>query len=387
MRRILVVLAIVVMVFIGVGWTAAAHAQGAFRTGNDVTVPAGQTVDSSLFMSGRTIDIAGTVDGDVYCAGQDVSVTGHVTGDVICVGQTVDVTGTVGGNIRVAGQTVTIGGATTHSLTAAGQSVTLAASGTVGGDAAIGSQNVALDGAIGRDLTLGATSATINGSVGRDVQATVTDLTLGNGSRIGGNLAYVSRHEVSRAGGAAVGGTVSRQEPRATESQANPFGALIGGSFMFALYMFVALLVVALALVLLVPQFIHDATEVAVRSPWKTLLVGIVASIVVPAIIFALMLTLIGAPLAILLLLSWIVIVGVAVPFAAYYLGSLLISKSTDSPIWIMLLGTAIILVLYLIPIVGFLVWLVATWFGLGIILLQYSHLPRPHYSTQPAKR
>lgn len=386
MRRTRILLVVLTMAFIGLAWTAAAQAEGSFRTGNDVTVSEGQALDSSLFASGHTIDIAGSVDGDVFCVGQDVNITGNVTGDVICAGQTVHVSGTVGGNIRVVGQTVTVGGATARSLSAAGQNVTLDSAGTVRGDTSLAGQNVTLNGAVARDLAAGGNSVMINGTVGRDVTATVADLTLGSSAHIGGNLVYISHNDVSRAGGAVVAGTTTRTEPAAGQGMGDRFSTLLGGSFLFALYMFVAFLVVALALVLLLPQLVHDAAEAAVRSPWKALLVGVLSSFVVPAIIGALMFTLIGIPVAILLLLAWIVIVCVAVPFTAYYLGLLLLGKNPASPIWTMLLGMAIILVLYLIPIVGFIMWLAATWFGLGIILLQFPRLPRPHYTPRPAK-
>lgn len=387
MRRIRILVVILAMAFIGLGWTVAAHAQGSFRTGNDVTVPQGRTLSSSLFASGKTIDIAGNVDGDVFCAGQDISITGDITGDVICAGQTVHVSGHVSGNIRVAGQSVTVSGPTDRSLTAAGQNVALEASSTVGGDTSVVGQNVTLNGTIGRDLEADGNTVTINGAVNRDVHAAVTDLALGSSARVGGNVAYTSRNTLSRASSAVVGGTISRTEPAVNQQEGVRFGSVIGGGFLFALYMFIALLIVALALILLIPQFIHDATEVALRTPWKTLLVGILASILMPVIIVALMFTLIGIPLAILLALSWLVILGVAVPFAGYFLGSLLLSKSTTNPIWIMLLGMAIILILYMIPFVGFITWLAASWFGLGIILLQYPRLPRPHYNVAPAKR
>lgn len=387
MRRIQILLLTLTVAFIGLGWTMMAHAQGNFRTGNDVTLSAGQSLSTSLFASGKTIDIAGSVDGDVFCVGQDITITGDISGDVICAGQNVHVAGHVNGNIRVAGQSVTIGGSTARSVSAAGQSVTLEAAGEVGGDTSIAGQSVTLNGTVGRDLLVGSDSVIINGIVNRDVQATVTNLTLGSNSRIAGNLSYVSNNDASRAGGAQIVGNVSRTEPAVGQERGARFGALIGGGFAFALYMLVALLLIALALVLLIPQFIRDATEVALRSPWKTLLVGILASFLVPVVIAALMFTLIGIPLAMLLLLSWIVIVCISVPFAAYYFGYLLLGKNTTSSIWIMLLGSVIILVLFMIPFVGFLAWLVSMWFGLGIILLQYSRLPRPRYNMQPAKR
>lgn len=386
MRRLRILLAILTVAFFGLGWTLVANAQGNFRTGNDVTVAKGQSVNASLFATGSTIDIAGNVYGDVYCAGQDISITGDVTGDVICAGQTVHISGTVGGSVRVFGQTVTLSGTTERGLSAVGQDVALDSAGTVKDDASLAGQSLSVNGAVGRDLAAGGNSLTINGTVARDVLATVTDLSLGGNAQIGGDLAYTSHNELSRAGGAVVAGTTSRAEPSVGQNMGGNFSTLLGGSFLFALYMFIAFLVVALVLVLLLPQLVHDAAGVAVRSPWKALLVGILASFVVPAIIGALMFTLIGIPLALLMLLGWIVIVCLSVPFTAYYLGVMLIGKNPVSPIWTMLLGMAIILVLYLIPIVGLIVWLLATWFGLGIILLQYSRLPRPRYAARLAK-
>ena len=385
MRKLAVLLASVLVV-VGLGWTVTAHAQSNFRTGDDVTVGEGQVVDQTLFAYGRTIDVAGTVNGDIFCAGQNVTITGTVTGDVICAGQTVHVAGDVGGNVRVAGQNVTIAGTIARNLTVGGQSVVLDDSGHVHGDAEVGGQSVTLNGAIDRDLAAGATALTLSGIVARDVTATTADLTLGGNARIGGDLTYTSMNTLTRASGSHVGGTIARHNPPADHGNGMWSGAVIGGGFMMALYTFAAFLLIALALILLFPGFIHAATEVAVAAPWKTLLVGFLASIIVPVVILALMFTAIGVPLALLALLTWVVVVCVSVPFAAYYLGSLLLSKSTNNPIWMMLLGAAIILILFMIPIIGFLTWLVAMWFGLGIILLQFPRLPRPNYHVAKAK-
>ena len=385
--RIKLLVSVLAVVFVVAGWTTLAHADGSlfnnFRTGNDITVPEGQTVDASLFAAGNTIDIAGTVNGDVYCAGQSITITGHVSGDVMCAGQSVRLAGVIDGDIRIAGQTVSIGGVTASNATVAGQSVTLDASGRIQGDASIASQNATVNGAVGRDLAAAGTRVTVNGAVGRDISAGVTSLTLGSNSAVGGNVSYVSRHDATLETGAHVAGTLSRQEPPANQDNGPQLGAMIGGGIAMAVYWFVAFMLISLVLVLLFPRFVHDATEVAVNAPWKTLLVGFLGSFIGPIAIVTLMLTVIGIPLALLFLLGWALIVCLSVPFAAYCLGSLLISKSTTNPVWIMLLGSAIVLVLFMIPLVGFITWLVAMWFGLGIILQQVRRVPRPRYSTK----
>ena len=90
--------------------------------------------------------------------------------------------------------------------------------------------------------------------------------------------------------------------------------------------------------------------------------------------------TVIGIPLALLSGLAWLLVVLLAGPFAAYLLGTWLIPRHRN-PILVMLLGAIILFLLYLIPFLGFLVWLVAAWFGVGMILRQlFLRIGRPHY-------
>ena len=64
--------------------TGVAVAQGAvsdkLRTGNTVTVAAGETVSNDLYAFAGTVRIDGTVDGDLVASGGLVDVTGTVTG-------------------------------------------------------------------------------------------------------------------------------------------------------------------------------------------------------------------------------------------------------------------------------------------------------------------
>jgi len=55
-----------------------------FRSGNTSSVDSGETINSSLWITRRSIDIAGDVDGDVFCTGQHVTVSCTVQGDLLC---------------------------------------------------------------------------------------------------------------------------------------------------------------------------------------------------------------------------------------------------------------------------------------------------------------
>ena len=383
MKQKLAIILASVLVVLGLSWTAVAHADSNIQTGPSVLVPAGTALDQTVFAAGRTIDIAGVVNGDVFCAGQSVTISGEVNGDVICASQDLHVSGIVNGNVRAVGQTITIDAHVARNVSALGQSIAFDNAAKIDGDASAAGQDVTVDGTVARDLMASATTLTVNGHIGRDVQAQTTRLALGGQAVVGRNVTYASFNTLSRPSGATVNGTVTKQQPvNRRREGANPV-SLAAWGFTVALYLFVALLLVSLVLILLFPSYIHKATEAMVRDPLTTFVVGLIASILVPIAIGLLMVSVIGIPLGLLALLVWLLMMFLAVPLAAYYLGSLILSKSTNNPVWMMLLGAAIVLILYLIPIVGFAVWLVAEWIGLGIILMQVPRLPRPHYEVK----
>jgi len=110
-----------------------------------------------------------------------------------------------------------------------------------------------------------------------------------------------------------------------------------------------------------------------------TFLIGLVASIVVPVVLMLIAATLIGIPLALLLGFIWLVALFLAGPFAAYLLGHRIVGDKRGT--WlIMLVGASILFLLYLLPFVGWIFWLVGTWFGLGAILRLFRGAGRPYH-------
>lgn len=353
-----------------------------FRTGSTTTVAADETVNSSLWVSGRTIDIAGQVNGDVFCAGQNVTVSGTVRGDLLCASQTIVVSGTVTGDVRSLAQTATVSGAVLHNLSAASQSFSQGSKSNIRGDISVAANDILMNGTVGRDAALAAQTITLGGKIGRNVTSTVADLQLSRGARIDGNLHYTSEKNVQLASGASVGGKTTKSLPVEDQKDGGmPSAAGFGFGFFF--YALAAGLLISLALVLLLPQAIHAVTSQAVRSPGKTLLVGLLAFILVPASVIILMLTIIGIPLALLLIVAWVLVQALAGVVSAYYLGRM-VWRGQRNPILIMLAGSILLIVLYFIPIIGFIAMVAAMLLGTGMILLTLARLrPRPDYRLE----
>ncbi|MBF4571930.1 polymer-forming cytoskeletal protein [Herbiconiux sp. VKM Ac-1786] len=228
------------------------------------------------FYTGAVVNVTDTVDGDVYAAGQSVTISGDVTGDVIAAAQTITITGTVDGSVRLAAQNVTISGDVTRSGTVFAADIAVTPTGSFGDDVVGSAATAAISGDIGRDLLLSVDRLAISGAVGGDVS-------------------YTSDNEALIDDGA-VTGSVERIEP-AQAPEPSP-GAVIGGWFLGLLYALVALSLITLLAGLLIPRWLHQVTDHLLPSPWKALLVGFIASITVPAALVFLLVTIVGAPLA-----------------------------------------------------------------------------------------
>lgn len=153
-------------------------AQGAvsdkLRTGNTVTIAAGETVSNDVYAFAGTVRVDGTIDGDLVASGGLVDVTGTVTGDVLAAGGSVNITGTVGGDTRIAGGTLSVGGAIKEDLAAIGGRLTVTSSGTVGGDLIAGTGQLTIDGAVAGNVLARTGTYTKTGTIGGTEDVTIT---------------------------------------------------------------------------------------------------------------------------------------------------------------------------------------------------------------------
>ncbi|WP_291048476.1 polymer-forming cytoskeletal protein [Herbiconiux sp.] len=346
---------------LAIGVVAVSLAAGASTAG--AASPAGAlsaagSTEGPQFYTGAVVDVTGTVNGDVYAAGQSVTISGDITGDVIAAAQTITITGTVDGDVRLAAQNVTVSGEVTRSGTIFAADIAITPSG-----------------AFGDDVVGSAATATVSGDIGRDLLLSVDRLTISGA--VGGDVSYTSDNEALIDEGA-VTGTVERIEPPRTP-EPSPW-AVIGGWFLGLLYALVALSLITLLAGLLLPRWLHQVTDHLIPSPWKALLVGFIASMTVPVALLFLLVTVVGAPLALAGILIWSVLTLASFAYGAYYLGRVVL-RGHGQPLVKSLVGGAILIVALHIPWLNILVWLAMVFFGLGAQLLEF-HRQRP-WSTK----
>lgn len=329
-----------------------------------------QIIDSSVYAADKKVRITGTVNGDLYCAGQDIVVSGTVNGDVLCAGQSVTISGRVTGSIRAAAQDLTITGVVGRSVTLAGQEVTITKSAQVGQDATIAGNILKMQGVVARDAMIASAEADVSGAIARNVVFRGDTLKLTDKALVSGDIRYTSNRSITIGDNATVSGRVTHaKEDKRNNSFAGPLLLLLVAGFIFSM-----------VLVLVWPRAIHATSDIAVRQLGRSLVVGLLATFAAPIMAILLFASVIGAPIALFMVIVGIAIILLSGPVTAYYIGSMLLARSKN-PIAIMATGSAVLLVLYLIPVVGFFAGLLAYLLGTGALLIRIKQrTPKPVY-------
>lgn len=219
----------------------------------------------------------------------------------------------------------------------------------------------------------------VTGRIDGDLIAVSDRATLGPSARVGGDLRYGDERPVL-ASGASVAGDVSNED---WAGAANGWGWV--STLAWWLAVTVSTLIVGALLVWLAPRAL-EAAERAVREHLgATVGWGVALAIGVPLLAILALVTLVGIPFGVALLMAAVPVLLVAYATAAWILGRRMLRNRSTSP-WVALLaGWGVLRVLALIPFVGGLVGLVATVVGLGALAVALWQARRRTVSAAPA--
>jgi len=272
---------------------------GSIRTANQVIVTENDVVSEDLYaVGGRTI-VEGTVQGDLLVLSGEVIVTGTVEGDVVgLVWGPARLRGEVGESVLLTALRVEADGRVGADLGAVAGEVRMG--GEVGRDVIVLGGSIDLTGAVGRDVRAQAWRVVVDGAVGRDVAARVDDMVLGDAARVAGDVTFRASDQARISEAAAVGGSLVQAEviaPTWARAVTRLFGWLSVLGF----------LVGGVALFWVFRGTTPRAVDLARRRPWRSALIGVGMLVLPPLAAIPLFLTLVGLPVAVLILLFWVV--------------------------------------------------------------------------------
>ncbi len=237
------------------------------------------------------------------------------------------------------------------------------ARGEVAKDVVVVDGNVSVAGRVTGDLVVVKGKATISGQVKGDVLSVVDRVTVRSGARVGGDVQYVDTKPVV-ASGARVGGKVKRID---VDKAAGGLGLAAGIGIWLALS--VSALLLGVLLLWLVPRAAIALADTAGARKGAAIGLGVALFLGIPIIAVLLVVSLLGLPLGVVLGLALLPLYALAYTSSAWLLGNRILGRERNRFL-AFLAGLAILRLLALVPILGGVVWLAATVFGLGVLFL-----------------
>ncbi|HPJ29884.1 MAG TPA: hypothetical protein PLZ42_00660 [Methanothrix sp.] len=290
--------------------------------GDDV-VSIDSPVEDDIFAGGDTVNINAPVDSAVIFGGR-VNVDAPIKGDLIVAGGEVDLNSEVGGKVLAAGGTINLRGDVERNVVMAGGTVRILSTSDIGMDAAISGGEVYNAGNVTGTLWVNAGDFENTGTAG-EVKYQMWE-----------------EHEAAR-------------EPEALIST-------------FGILMILGFLIVGVLILRLFPESMSSVDGEIRRSPLVRAILGLGLIVASMVLIFVSMVTVIGMPLGFLLLALFVAALLVANLFVSFSLGRWIARALNrnlgDMPAFV--LGYLILSILFLIPLVGFLIELLSISLGFG---------------------
>jgi cytoskeletal protein CcmA (bactofilin family) len=319
-------------------------------------------VAGDAFLAGGQVAIASEVQGDLVVAGGEVSIGGSVGDDLYAAGGNVQLDAMVTGNARIAGGDVQVGPAT-----------------VIAGAVSLTGGRITFDGNSHGHLHASGASVRLNGEAHADAEVQAEDLVIGPETRIGGKLIYHGPTAPVVPEGAVIAGGIEFHEANAgryLDKEPGPVHETV--SWVGSALWFVGVFVAAMLFLLIFPGLATRAAEAIGREPLKALGLGLAILVCVPFVTVILLITIIGIPLALLVIPLYLLLLFMGWVTAALFLAQRgLAVFRAGQPVtagWRMaalFIALVVLSLLRHLPLVGGLVGFVALIAGIGALVWQ----------------
>jgi len=280
-------------------------------------------VQDDVFATGGTVTIDAPV-ASLIAAGGMVNINASVIGDVIVAGGTVNIGGKIGGKVVAAGGTVNINQEVGTNAVVTGGTVTIGKSARISRDALISGGTVTNAGEVKGNLTVRAQSFTNTGTAGNlDIQLS---------------------------------------EPRREFSRI---------STIFGILFTIGMFILGLVLLRITPTHFLSVEEEVRTSPLLKTMVGFVSIIVSFIILILASITIVLLPITLILGMVYFIALILATLFVSLAFGRIIFRylKKETQPLFMFIVGFIVLGLIFLIPVVGFIILVIAESLGFGAIL------------------
>ena len=339
-----------------------ATSENVTTTNEEVTTTEENFKQSDIYLTGDNITIDYIVDGNLFVFANNVTINSQIGGDAFIFANSVTVgeQGYVFSNLFTVANTVNVQGVV-YDLYALSTNVNI--TGYVYRDIKVSTNNLNIYGAIGRNAFVKCNNMSFVQDNANETEETTT---ISSQGIINGNLEYSSRNEITIPDGTVTGevkfNQVTTNNTRTLQSYITSLGTII------ATAIFVWLVCLWLA-----PKFIKKPNLIDKKSILPEIGLGIITPIVLLLISLVLILLGITSSFGLLLLAISFILIGLSTSIFIIAINNLVCNKlkiqKTIGNFGMLIVTTAILWLIGLIPYVGGIVGILAVLIGLGILI------------------
>lgn len=366
-----------------------------FRFNRTVTID--KPVYEDLYIAGGNVIVNAPVHGDLVAAGGTVQINDTVTNDILMAGGNVIFNGYAGDDIRCAGGDIKLLKNVSGDVVVTGGSVSIAAGSSIGNLMASGGE-VVIDGNVTGFIKSMTGRLVLNGIAMKDIDCRGGTIII-NGE-VQGTAIIAATDEIIIGANAAFDNKVRYWSPGKTDfgSSVNNGTAVYDSSLRvnydrwyylgFASVLGLLWYIAMVFLVIAVVQYLFSATmkkagTIAYDSALKSLGFGILFWIGVPVAAAILLISMIGFPLGLILIMGYVMLLLLASAIAAVVIANWLNTRSLANwSYWRMVLAAlgifVVLKILLATPFLGWLLLLVIVCISFGAILLSINWRKKP---------
>lgn len=329
-------------------------------------------IGSDHFATGRSVEIEQPVAGDAIAAGEAVIVSSNVAGDVVLTGRDLLIDGDAGQTLYAAGSEVVMNGTIGRNARIAGGRIDIGRRAHIAGNVSVAGGRVNVTGDVKGYVEAAGGRIYIDGTVGGDVEASGREVALGPNARVTGALRYRSPNPIEQDPRAVVGGGIERLAAHPLHAPARAMHRV--GHWIWT----IGLMVLAALLVAAMPGVCSRVSETLSQRFLVSLLLAFVVIVCAPVAAIVLLVTGIGAPVGILVVLAYPALMLLGYVSAGIALGDVILRRvrPTDATgkrlrtVYAALAVLALSLVRW-VPWIGGFITVLALLAGVGALVLQ----------------